>query len=203
MYLAVWRAWISSGVTELSPNENPQGFDSRYDEKRKWGRREHGSPRRPPVTVWTVLESRQTQQLFQFCPIESNHCLTIDEGDRGRPESHFDQLVERGLVGPNILCNELHAFARKKLFLLVATASPWLRVHHHLLGHGLLRVKVFRPSVPLPILLKRTIRDWGDTVNGRAVKLSKVVLPQRSSVQPKGATRFSYAHSQDDWYTVS
>ena len=136
-------------------------------------------------------QSSQPQQLLQFRTIKSNHRLTIDDGDRGRPEAHLDQLVSRARVSTDILGNELHTLARKKLFLLFATASPRLRVHNHLLGHSLLRDKtlwLFRPLCPyLPTIAtryyempqdstmrrtgithKNTIGDWGDPVNGPA-----------------------------------
>ena len=86
--------------------------------------------------------SRESQQLLQFRLIKSNHRLPIDKGNWGRPETQLNQLVEGILVGSDVLRYELHALTRKKLFLLFATASPRLRIHHHLLRHGVLRVNL-------------------------------------------------------------
>ena len=80
----------------------------------------------------------QAEKPLDLAPVKAHHRLPINEGDGCRPEPHLQQLLESGLICPDILVHKRDALARKKLFLLVARPSAGLRVHDHLLGHCLL-----------------------------------------------------------------
>ncbi len=85
-----------------------------------------------------------SEHLLESAPVETDNHLPVDERDRGRPDSQFQEFLQRLLIFPDILCDELHTLLRKKLFLLVAGSSPGLGVHDYLFRHG------FPPILYLP-----------------------------------------------------
>ena len=92
---------------------------------------------------------RRSQQLFEFGLIKTDHGFAINDGDRGSPEAEFQEFLEGGWVLPDVLRHEAHALVRKKLFLLVATASAGLRVDNDLFRHGHLPGGSYRcPRLP-------------------------------------------------------
>jgi hypothetical protein len=95
-----------------------------------------------PVTAFdppgTTL--RNAEQPLDLAPVKADDHLAIDDRDRSRPHPELQQFLQRLGIVPDILRNELHALLRKKLFLLVAGASPRLGIDNHLLHHDLLLV---------------------------------------------------------------
>ena len=88
-------------------------------------------PRRP------LLDA---QEPLDLATVKADDHLAIDDRDRSRPQSELLQLLQRLRIVPDVLRDELDALLRKKLFLLVAGASPWLGINDHLLRHDLLLV---------------------------------------------------------------
>ena len=80
----------------------------------------------------------EPQEALDLATVKADDHLAIDDRDRSRPHPELQQLLQRLRVLPDVLRDELDALLRKKLFLLVAGASPWLGIDDHLLRHDLL-----------------------------------------------------------------
>ncbi len=95
----------------------------------------------PEIPVGRVVRavrpspSAQLQQALQLLAVEAHHRFAIDQRDRRCAEALLQKLLERGGIRADVLHREDDAFARKKLFLLVARPSSGLAVHDDLLGH--------------------------------------------------------------------
>jgi hypothetical protein len=85
-----------------------------------------------------LLKLGQAKQSLQFPAIEADHGFAVNDGDRRGSVSELQKFLKRGRILPNILRLEDDTLLRKKLFLLIATASAGLRVHNHVFRHGLL-----------------------------------------------------------------
>ena len=77
----------------------------------------------------------EPQQLLELVWIKTHHRLAVDDRHRSGPEPKLDELLEGGLVRPDVLDSERYTVLRKKLFLSVACASAGLGIDHHLLCH--------------------------------------------------------------------
>ena len=78
------------------------------------------------------------QEALDFAPVKADDHLAVDDRDRSRPQSELQQFLQCLRIFPDVLRGKLDALLRKKLFLLVAGASPWLGIDDHLLRHDLL-----------------------------------------------------------------
>ncbi len=78
------------------------------------------------------------QEPLDLASVEADDHLAIDDRHRSRPHPELQQLLQRLRILSDVLRDELDALLRKKLFLLVAGASPWLAIDDHLLRHDLL-----------------------------------------------------------------
>jgi len=83
---------------------------------------------------------RDAKQPLDLATVKADDHLAIDDRDRSRPQPELQQLLQRLWVLPDVLRGKLDALLRKKLFLLVAGASPGLGINDHLLRHDLLLV---------------------------------------------------------------
>ena len=83
---------------------------------------------------------RDAQEPLDLAPVKADNHLAVDDRDRSRPQSELHQLLQRLRIVPDVLRDELDTLLRKKLFLLVAGASPGLGIDDHLLRHDLLLV---------------------------------------------------------------
>jgi hypothetical protein len=86
----------------------------------------------------------RTEKLFEFSLIKANHGLPIDDGDRGGSEPELQEFLKGSWIFTDVLGLEGDTLSRKKLFLLVATASARLCVQHDLFRHDLLRGGEYR-----------------------------------------------------------
>ncbi len=96
-----------------------------------------GATRDAEDAVHHTRRLRDLQQCPKLLRIEADHGLAVDEGDRRRPVPQFQEFLQRRLIRTDILVDEQNLVSRKKLFLLIAGASPGLRVQHDLPGHPL------------------------------------------------------------------
>jgi hypothetical protein len=78
---------------------------------------------------------RDPQQRPKLLLIEADHGLAIDEGNRGCSEPQLQEFLQGRLIRSDVLVDKRNLMSRKKLFLLIAGASPGRRVQHDLLGH--------------------------------------------------------------------
>lgn len=88
----------------------------------------------------------ETQRLPQLLGIKPHHRLAVDQGHRRCPKPQLHKLLQGGLIRPDVLDDERHTVLRKELFLPVAGPSPRLRIHHHLVRHGVLRSWIDGPA---------------------------------------------------------
>lgn len=80
----------------------------------------------------------QPKEPLDLAPVKADDHLAIDDRDRSRPQSELLQFLQRLWIFSDVLRGKLDALLRKKLFLLVTGASPWLGIDNHLLRHDLL-----------------------------------------------------------------
>jgi hypothetical protein len=80
----------------------------------------------------------RTEKLFELGLIKADHGLPIDDGDGGGSEPELQEFLKGGWIFTDVLGLEGDTLSRKKLFLLVATASARLCVQHDLFRHGFL-----------------------------------------------------------------
>lgn len=76
--------------------------------------------------------------MLKLGAVKADHHLAIDDRDRRRPHSKFQQLLQGLLIFADIFCHERHCLLRKKLFLLTAGPSPGLGVDNYLFCHPVL-----------------------------------------------------------------
>ncbi|MEK7334121.1 MAG: hypothetical protein AAB222_02215, partial [Candidatus Binatota bacterium] len=72
------------------------------------------------------------------------HSLAVDDGDRGRPESHLQEFLQGRLIRTDILVDERKLVSRKKLFLFVTGTSARLGKDNHGYSHTLTSRKKYR-----------------------------------------------------------
>lgn len=65
-----------------------------------------------PVANLLPLGELKPQQLQYLGLIETNHRLTVDNRHGGALKSRVEQLLERGLVGANVLLYKVNALLR-------------------------------------------------------------------------------------------
>jgi hypothetical protein len=80
----------------------------------------------------------EPEEPFDLASVKADNHLAIDDRDRRRPQSELLQFLQRLWIVPDVLRGKLDALLRKKLFLLVAGASPGLGINNDLLRHDLL-----------------------------------------------------------------
>ncbi len=67
---------------------------------------------------------RDAKEPLDLAPVKADDHLTVDDRDRGRAHPKLHQLLQRLWILSDILRDERNTLLRKKLFLLVAGASP-------------------------------------------------------------------------------
>lgn len=82
----------------------------------------------------------ESEQLLKLRAVEANHHLAINDRNRRRPHSKFQQFLQGLLIFANIFCHERHCLLRKKLFLLITGPSAGLGIDDHLFRHDVLLV---------------------------------------------------------------
>jgi hypothetical protein len=80
--------------------------------------------------------------LLDFTLIEPDHSFAVDNRHRRALKSHIQQLFQSRTVGTHVLVNKFDSLLRKKLFLLVAGASPGLTIDDHYFRHSTLYLRV-------------------------------------------------------------
>ena len=83
---------------------------------------------------------RDTKEPLDLTTVKADNHIAVDDRDLSRPQSELQQFLQCLRIFPDVLRGKLDALLRKKLFLLVAGASPWLAIDDHLLCHVLLLV---------------------------------------------------------------
>jgi len=80
--------------------------------------------------------------LLDFTLIEPDHSFAVDNRHRRALKSHIQQLFQSRTVGTHVLVSKFDSLLRKKLFLLVAGASPGLTIDDHYFCHSTLYLRV-------------------------------------------------------------
>jgi len=106
---------------------------------------------------------RDTQEPLDLGSVKADDHLTVDDRDRSRPQSELLQFLQRLRIIADILRDERNTLLRKKLFLLVAGASPWLGIDNHLLRHD--RLLSLTAAVGSPLRLATLLMQAGSAVN--------------------------------------
>jgi len=109
----------------------------------------------------------EPEQLLKFLAVKAQHHLAVDYRNGCGAHPQVQKLLQRLLVFPNVLGDELHTLLRKELFLLIAGLSPGLGIHNHLFCHPCLPSGLSRCA---PIRVARCLgRTTGDDPESRSV----------------------------------
>jgi len=94
-----------------------------------------GGSRLAPAPAGVALSPLLREERVQLRAVEPDHYLAIDHGDRRRPGSQREQLLQRRRVLTDVLLDKSNALLRKILFLAVARRSARLGVERHAFRH--------------------------------------------------------------------